>query len=889
MIGKTLAHYEISSQLGKGGMGEVYQATDKKLGRSVAIKVLPQEFAQDADRVARLQREAKLLASLNHPNIAAIYGLEESDGTNFLVMELVEGQTLDAQIKSGLIPVEETLKLALQITEALEAAHEKGVIHRDLKPANIKVTPDGKLKVLDFGLAKAFAGEQSDLNLSNSPTLSVAATQQGMILGTAAYMSPEQARGKEVDKRSDIWAFGVVLFEMLTGRQVFTGDTVSDTLASVLAREPKWESLPKNLHPRIRLLLHRCLQKDPQKRLRDAADVALEIEEAIDAPIITETAQAAPWLGSWRRIILLGAITVLIGLVIGWIVRPLISQKPSSLLSVVHSTIVMPQNTELPQRPDPHFVISPDGTYIAFVARSGNGETQLYLRSIDSLNAQAVPGSENADLPFFSPDGKWIAYFSNTGLYKVSVEGPIPIRIGELPFPPRGASWGLNNTIYIGGFNRGLYRIAENGGETVEITHPDKDQGEQYHAWPDALPDGKHVLFTSVQADDYEICSLSLETGKWRILGQTKGAGQPHYLNSGHLVYFREHALFAAPFDSSLIALEGQDAVVLQNISWGFNAGLDLGYFSVSRSGSLIYIPASGTEEQHRLVLMDRDGYEEELPIPSGRYYSGASFSPTDENRLLYDFIRWKPVDVYVFDRELGTRYPLTSQGDNISPIWSHDGKHVIFSSFMRGASSFDLYWASSDGSGKPGPLLIKDHGQFPSDVSPDGRLIAFTETHPKTGDDIYFLQMDDEYSEIPVLITPEMENDASFSPDGRFLAYVSNKTGRSEVYVRPVSGEEFIKPISNDGGYAPKWSSEGDELFYLAGDRMMSVQVSTSSEFNAEKPRELFRGINSDRFDVAADGQHFLMLKRHAQPPVTQIQYILNWFEELKEKVPVP
>jgi serine/threonine protein kinase len=444
MIGKKLAHYEITNQLGKGGMGEVFRAKDQKLGRDVAIKVLPEEFAKDTDRVARFQREAKLLASLNHPNIAAIYGLEESGGKNFLVLELVEGDTLADRIKAGPIRVEESLKLALQIAEALEAAHEKGVIHRDLKPANIKVTPEGKVKVLDFGLAKAFAGEQIEVNLSNSPTLSEAATLQGVILGTAAYMSPEQAKGKAVDKRADIWAFGVVLFEMLTGRQVFTGETVSDTLASVLAREPKWQSLPSNLHPRIRLLLERCLKKEPRDRYGVINDARVDIQEVLADPsgVLVESAAAAK-PPKRLRLGLAWIAAVIISLIAGGVV--VWKLKPTEPRQVIRLDYELPEGQQFGGLDMRSLAVSSDGKQIAYSTSKG-----LYLRSVNELTAKLIAGTEGATgQPFFSPDGKWIGYVSESKLTKISINGGSPVVLCDVQLVA-GASWHEDNTIMYG-------------------------------------------------------------------------------------------------------------------------------------------------------------------------------------------------------------------------------------------------------------------------------------------------------------------------------------------------------------------------------------------------------------------------------------------------------
>jgi serine/threonine-protein kinase len=486
MIGKILAHYEITSRLGKGGMGEVYRAKDQKLGRDVAIKVLPEEFAKDADRVSRFQREAKLLASLNHPNIAAIHGLEESGGTDFLVLELVEGQTLADRIKAGPVPVEEALKLALQIAEALEAAHEKGVIHRDLKPANIKVTPDGKVKVLDFGLAKAFAGDQADLNLSNSPTLSNAATQQGVILGTAAYMSPEQARGKPVDKRADIWAFGVVLFEMLNPRGMFEGHTVSDTLAAVLMREPEWERLPIYLHPRIRLLLERCLEKEAKNRYSGIGDARVDIKDALADPsgLLVQPLTTEKPRARWRTI--LPWVTAVLGIVIVGVAVWKI--KPSEPRQVTRFYYELPSGRRFNNPAGQVIAVSPDSRQFVYSTSEG-----LYLRSMDELDARLIAGtiSENPCDPLFSPDGKWIVFYSlaSKQLKKIAVGGGAPITLCDIPFF-QGANWEVDNKITYGAGSGRIMRVSANGG-TPELLFQAK--GENVGR-PQILPGGKSVL-----------------------------------------------------------------------------------------------------------------------------------------------------------------------------------------------------------------------------------------------------------------------------------------------------------------------------------------------------------------------------------------------------------
>jgi serine/threonine protein kinase len=546
MIGKTLVHYEITAKIGKGGMGEVYQAKDTKLGREVAIKVLPEEFARDTDRVARFQREAKLLASLNHPNIAAIYGLEESEGLHFLVMELIEGDTLRDRIKSGPIPVEEALRLALQMAEALEAAHEKGVIHRDLKPANIKVTPNGKVKILDFGLAKAYVRDQENMSPMDSPTISAAATQQGVILGTAAYMSPEQARGKPVDKRSDIWAFGVVLYEMLTGRQVFTGETVSDTLASVLAREPAWQSLPPNLHPRIIFLLERCLKKEPKDRYSGINDARVEIQEVLADPsgaFVQPVTTTKPRKKLRLGIPWVAAALVLGGIIVGvavWYLKP---TEPRQVMRFYHE---LPEDQTFRLTSASVVDLSADGTKIVYVANQ-----QLFLRDLNELMSRPIQGTnENPTTPIFSPDGLWVGYYSSEDRQwkKITVSGGAPVTLCDAGLPA-GATWGSENTILFEEGPGGIKRISGNGG-TPELLIEEKE-GKRFHG-PQALPGGEWVLFSisgeNVRSwDDAQIVAQSLKTGERKIL--VSGGSDARYIPTGHLVYALGDVLYAKAFD----------------------------------------------------------------------------------------------------------------------------------------------------------------------------------------------------------------------------------------------------------------------------------------------------------------------------------------------------
>jgi serine/threonine protein kinase len=550
MLGKTLGHYQIKSQIGKGGMGEVFQAKDQVLGRDVAIKVLPEEFARDADRIARFQREAKLLASLNHPNIAAIHGLEESGGTNFLVLELVDGETLADRIKAGPLPVEESLKLALQIAEALEGAHEKGVVHRDLKPANIKITSDGKVKILDFGLAKTYSGHKEDSNLSNSPTLSDAATQQGIILGTAAYMPPEQAKGKTVDKRADIWAFGVVLFEMITGRQLFKGETVSETLAAVLMKEPDFGLLPQNIHPRLRFVIERCLEKEPKNRYHEIADVRVEIQKVLADPagvLVQSSAAVKP-----RKMLQLGlprvaAIAILCLIVAGVAVYKL---KPSEPRKVMRFDYELPEGQQFTGS----LAVSPDGSQMVYSTANG-----LYVRSVDALDARLITGTDrNSNGPVFSPDGKWLAYWSSNErkLKKIAISGGAPVVVCDTDALLGGLSWGSdNNIVYSEPLGGVVKQISADGGSPESLVKAgmlNPKLGGMPIA-PQMLPDGKTLLFTKVSVNPdggRQIVIQSLDSGKQKVLCQGN-AGM--YLATGHLIYGLANnniaSIVAVPFD----------------------------------------------------------------------------------------------------------------------------------------------------------------------------------------------------------------------------------------------------------------------------------------------------------------------------------------------------
>jgi serine/threonine protein kinase len=913
MIGKTLAHYEIASQLGKGGMGEVYRAKDRKLGREVAIKVLPEEFAKDADRVARFQREAKLLASLNHPNIAAIYGLEESGGTNFLVLELVEGDTLADRIKAGLIPVEESLKLALQIAEALEAAHEKGVIHRDLKPANIKVTPDSKVKVLDFGLAKAYAGDLEEVNLSNSPTLSDAATRQGVILGTAAYMSPEQARGKIVDKRADIWAFGAVLFEMMTGRAAFSGRDVTEVLAAVIRAEPEWKNLPANLHWRLREVLERCLEKEAKDRYSGISDARVDIQKALADPsgVFAPSVTTVEPRRKLRTIPLWAASLALMAIIAGLAVWKL---KPSEPRKVMRSAYELPEGQQLnipASLGSVQLAVSPDGNRFVYGTTEG-----LYLRSMDELDARLVAGTDkNSIEPFFSTDGQWIGYFSSTEakLKKVAITGGAPVTICEGPMI-LFASWSSDNTILYSDSVKGIMRVSADGGTPdVLIKGSLTDLAKEgFRAVPQMLPDGKTLLFTNVIGADpsnWQVGIQSLKSGERKTLIRS-GLGA-FYCPTGHLVYElvsnNTANLLAIAFDLDRLDVKGGSVPMLEGIAGA----------AVSDSGTLVYVPepraspAAMSESTaaapggSTLVWVDRQGNEELLGADP-KTYGFFSISP-DATRVAVSVNTGGNQDIWIWDITRKTLTRLTfDEGDVTFPLWTPDGKRIVYYSGVEGTLG-GIYWKAADNTGGITKLgSAPDRSLLPSSLSKDGKTLALLELSlAPLGFDIGMMSMEGDHAIKPLLQGKYNEIFPKISPDGRWMAYSSNESGKYQVYVRPFpdveSGGRW--QISTNGGDSPLWSPDGDELFYRQGDSFMSVPVETEPTFNPGNPKLLFKGtylsmetlaLEGTIWNIHPNGKKFLMLKppgsrgaASAAPSPRKIVIVTNWFEELKKKVP--
>ena len=862
-VGQNAGPYTITAPLGAGGMGEVYRATDTRLGRDVAIKLLPAELAQDPDRLARFEREAKLLASLNHPNIAHVYGFENAtlpDGSavHILAMELVPGEDLAERLKRSAIPVDEAIAIAKQIADALEEAHENGIVHRDLKPANVKLTADGKVKVLDFGLAKAWDGPgDSSPDLSQSPTLAHTGTAAGVILGTAAYMSPEQARGRVVDKRADIWAFGVVLFEMLTGRRPFGGETASEILAAVIKDRLDLSALDPTVPAGIRRLIDRCLKKEPRERLRDIGDAHHELDEVrgVEPPQtvapITALGSRIVSLAPWLLAVVLALTTLLL-----WSGR---SQK-------AHATPVRRFAIDLPWQSVPNWTdfdvaVSPSGIHLAYYGRREN-DVHAYVRRLDSLEAVALAEAREADDMVFSPDGEWLLVHDPHGLRKVSIHGGRAQELRPLaPADGRGLSWGSDGGILIG-HPSGLLRAPSTGGPAVALTHVDRAAGETAHAEPFLLPGGRQALMTIERGGERQLAIVELEGATVSRL-QLSGS-QPVYSPTGHLVFRQGTTVLAARFDVGRLALVGEAVPVLEGVRRGPYLAED---------GTMVYVPERG-DSSARLVWIDRAGHP--TPIPGERLdYSHLALDHEGKQALL-DIGR----ELYVRDIERGTRRLLSSD-DGSFPIWSADTRWAIYGAETNG--KYGLFRQPADGSAEPETLHVAEGRLVPSSWNSRTGELAFFDA----ASDIWILSPDGKARRF--LGATFNERSGHFSPDGRWLAYVSDETSSYQVYVVPYPGPGPKVAVSVDGGLSPVWSSNGRELYFCRGGKMLAVTLTFTPTLLASKPVELFDGpytldlMGHQRYDVAPDGR-FMMVENSDDFRIVLVQ---NWAEELERLVP--
>ena len=909
-----LGAYELVEVVGAGGMGIVYRARDLKLQRDVALKVLPDAVALDPERVARFRREATVLASLNHPNIGAIYGFEDSGDVHALVLELVEGPTLADRIAQGAIPLDEALSIARQIAEALEAAHEQGIIHRDLKPANIKLRPDGTVKVLDFGLAKALEPVLSNAETaaSLSPTITSPAVMSGVgvLLGTAAYMSPEQAKGKPADKRSDIWAFGCVLYEMLTGKRAFEGDDISDTLANILKAQPDWRPLSATTPVAIRRLLRRSLEKDRKRRLSDIADLRLELDEALNPQDLDRAEPLAPTapVTRWRRIATYGLTSLAGAAVVGtiiWFGRPL------PTLRVTRLTISVPGSAAVAQGQNRYLAISPDGARVVYVANNGDGGLQrgatLFVRTLTQLEATSLTSTSASELntagavsnPFFSADGEWVAFYASGTLKKVRVDGGAVSTIGTTPFLGQtSGTWSEDGTVVFASnpvSPSGLWKISAAGGQPIPLTRPDAARGEVAHAWPHFLPGGHAVLFTvltgSYRAEENaQIALLDLRTGAQKMLVRGSDA---HYVQSGHLVYGRAGTLEAVAFDLTRQEVTSAPVSLVPGVAIKVSGAYD---FDVSRDGSLAYLKDPGPAVQRRLVWVDRQGREESIKAPPAGYTT-LRLSP-DETRIAMDINDGQKRDIWVWELAREVLQRLTNDPEqNVVPVWAPDSRHLVYSAGPPGRGN--LVWQPADGSGAAERLTHSSNGQYPSAVLSDNRVIFREEVGSDR--DLMMVALTGNRQPAPLVKTRFVELNGEVSPDSKWLAYEANDSGRFEIYVRPFPNVAAARTlVSIAGGTKPLWGRSARELFYLAADgALMSVAVTPGITWNAGKPTKVLdKGYFAENaggargFDVSADGGRFLMIKDvessdKSAKETPQIVIVQNWFQELKRLVP--
>jgi len=918
LVGRRLSEYEVTARIGAGGMGEVYRARDVKLGRDVAVKVLPAAMAHDTSRIARFKREAQILATLNHPHIAAIYALEESEDVVALVLELVDGATLADRIRQGPLAMNDALTIARQTAEALEAAHAKGIIHRDLKPANIKAPDGGTVKVLDFGLAKAIDEETA----RNGAKLTMShATQEGVIAGTVSYMSPEQARGHPVDKRTDIWAFGCVMYEMITGRKAFQGDTLADCVAAILGRDPDWTTLSPLVPSTVVALIKQCLEKDRQHRLADIGEARRQLEDVLATVSGWARSQPDGWSAK-RRVLRLKYAAAIAGLLVAGAFG--VRAVRELMLKPERIDIALANDEFIPSTHSSGLALSSDGTLIAYASSKrmvimpkmysgsdGAGDSnqdddlsgampsmamteQIYLRAIGQGTARPLGGALGSG-PFFSPDDKWLGFWhAPTGtLRKVAVSGGAPVKICDAVSGIAGATWGPDGTIVFAWFD--LFRVPASGGSPTTLLKVDEGRGERFLRHPSFLPSGKAILFTVGMADSYsyddaDIGVLSLETGKKRIL--IRGGTSPRYAPSGHLIYARAGTLLAVPFDTEKLEVTGQPFPVANGVFMSANTGMAA--FSISETGHLVY--ATGPEERGTRVpvWVDKKGHKTALPVKPQSYLH-PRLSP-DGRRLAIE-VEGASHDIFTYDFARGGE-PTKMSFDGAShwPSWTPDGRRLTFRSWKTGTMT--MWWMPADRSSEPELLTNIGSMQSPESWSPDGKTLAFTQMNdPQSGSDIYMLSRDGDKKPHALLQTKFSEGSPKFSPNGAWLAYSTNESGQPEVWAMAYPGGERIH-ISTNGGTDPLWRHDGRQLYYRLGDQMMVVDTSYGPSLKATKPIVLWRGNylagagsscgmagpTSANYDVTPDGERFLMIEDASSTAESErLRVISNWSVGLK------
>jgi serine/threonine protein kinase len=893
MIGTKLAHFKVTDALGEGGMGQVWRAEDEKLGREVALKVLPEEFAADPERMARFEREAKVLASLNHSNIATLYGMETVSGTDtetgtdtvFLAMELVEGEDLAARIKRGPISVEEAIPIALQIAQALEAAHDQGIVHRDLKPANIKLRPDGRVKVLDFGLAKAWDADTEGVNLSMSPTLTAHATAAGLILGTAAYMAPEQAAGKAADRRADIWAFGVVLWEMLTGHRLFDGETVSHVLASVLKDEVDLEALPGDTPARLRELIERCLRKKANQRLQAIGDARVALEEYVadpeswQAPSGTSAIPSGHRVGWW-------AVPVILVLLLGGAAAGYLANRPEpEPQQVVRFTLDAPEDTSYhldPVSPGP-VAVSPNGRSLVFSARGADGNPALYVRQLDTFEARKLPGTEGAQYPFWSPDSRSVGFFADGRLKKIETDGGPAISLADAANGKGGAWSPTGMIVFAPSYDTPLHIVPAAGGESRTVTVFDEDRGDNSHRHPRFLPDGKHFLYLARGTGTSDASGHAVVVGSIDEDGETelmRSVAAAEYAG-GWLLFAREATLMARPFDAERLEFTGDAVPVCEDVMVINGAAVVV--FSAS-GGDVLAYQSGGGQQGGVLTWFDRDGTQQGT-IGEQNEYREVWISPDGTMAAVgIDDQASGMSDIWTIelDRNLASR--LTSDpGDEQQIVWSPDSNYVAFA---RGVDSrVDIYRKLVGGASDAEPVYESELDTFPTSWSPDGRLLAFDASNPDTGWDLWILPLDTGEA-YPFVHSKFNESNGVFSPDGRWMAYGSDESGRREIYVTPFPGPGRRWRVSTDGAMYPRWSSSGRELFYQGVDGSIvgvtvalsesSVRIGTPQILITTRPTGL-----SYPYSPSRDSERFLLID--SQIGTQSLNVVVDWAAELE------
>jgi serine/threonine-protein kinase len=889
--GTTLGAYTITDHLGSGGMGEVYRARDTRLKREVAIKVLPSSLATDPDRLARLQREAEVLASLNHSHIAQIHGLEEIDGASALVMEMVEGPTLADRLVQGPLPMDEALDAAKQIAEALEAAHERGVIHRDLKPANIKIRPDGTVKILDFGLAKAVEPVAGASGLSRSPTITTPAmTQAGVILGTAAYMSPEQARGTVVDKRADVWSYGLVLYEMLTGRRLFDEASVPDTLAAVLKSGVELTALPAETPPSVRTLLARCLTRDPRRRLRDIGEARVLLEDALanpQAPSHASAPVAAPASRPrWNQIVPWAIALVAVGATTAVAWRAW--RTPLAEAGVARFIVDMGAQTTPLENAGSNIVLTPDGTRMIIVGRSGQVDrSRIYIRQFDQLEAKPLLGTDGARDAFVSPDGQWIGFFAEGKLKKVPINGGAPVTLCDAP-DDRGGAWSDDGWIALSprSGESPLFRVSAEGGKPEPLTK--LDEGEITHRWPQLLPGGAVLYTANASTGNYENANIVVQTATNQRKVIRRGGYYARYLPSGYLVFASQGRLFAAAFDIGRFEIVGQAAPVVPDVATSRQTGNT--QFTFDRNGTLVYVTRAG-DPMASLHWMQPDGTLQSMRATPTNYASLMRFSPDGERLAVA--IRESQTDIWIYEWKRDVMVRVTSdQALDADPVWTPDGRRVTFRSARNGVDN--LFWQRLDG-GQAERLTENKVVQFPQAWHPSGKLLAFRQFGAETGSDLWLLPMDGDDTSGWKPGTPRLlmgsrfdENGAAFSPDGAWIAFESDETGRSEVYVSTFPDLKRRWQVSTEGGVGPRWSRATKELYFISPDQrvMVAAYAQQGDTFSADKPRRVSDAIVSG-FDIHPDGRRLAVLQPQQSPDSGRMVVILNFAQELRRLVP--